>query len=99
MSNSFVPATMMLWLSWPTEEATAPFFRPKPLSSPCATLPGRFAVPLDDGDEAEVVTVEMRLPAVGGFERHSHVAERDAGKLGADRMGGDRVGGKVGCQL
>lgn len=30
MSSSLTPTTQMLWLSWPTVEAIAPFFSPKP---------------------------------------------------------------------
>ena len=34
MSASSTPTTVMLWLSWPTEEAMAPRFRPKPCTKP-----------------------------------------------------------------
>ena len=38
MSASSAPTTVMLWLSWPTEEAMAPLFMPKPLTKATAML-------------------------------------------------------------
>jgi len=32
MSASLTPTTVMLWLSWPTDEAMAPRLRPKPVT-------------------------------------------------------------------
>ena len=39
MSASLAPTTVMLWLSWPTEEAIAPRFRPKPRTKLLPILP------------------------------------------------------------
>ena len=41
MSSSPAPTTQMLWLSWPTEEASAPWRKPKPLTKPRPILPLR----------------------------------------------------------
>ena len=59
----------------------------------------RLAVPLDDGDEAEIVAFEMGLPVVGRLEPHDDMLEHDAGQLGANGVGVDRAGGQVGRQL
>ena len=58
-----------------------------------------LAVALDDGDEAEAMAVEQRLPVIRRLDRDPVMEEHDAGQLGADRVGDDRPVRHVGRQL
>jgi len=42
MSSSFVPAAMILWESWATLDAIAPFLKLNPLTKPFPILPVPF---------------------------------------------------------
>ncbi len=79
MSPSLVPATIRLWESCPTLLATAPLFRAKSLSRPCAMpAPSCATVALDHRDEGEIVLGEQRVPILLGLNLHLVMEEHDA---------------------
>ncbi len=94
MSASLVPATMMLWLSWPTLLADRAALEAEILEQAMGEpSPFGLAVALDDGDEAEAVACRAGVSQSfsGRLDGDLVVEQDDAGQRGADGVGRKRA--------
>ena len=73
MSASSAPTTQILWLSWPTDEAIAPRFMPKPCTKAVAMIVVD-AVARDDRDLDDVLAEIDAALAVVERQRHAERA-------------------------